>query len=282
VNKGALIASGVLHAGVVAAGLLAWSDEAEPPKPPPVPVTLLAAGPAGVAPMPEPAPEPAAPELAPEPAPDAVAEPQPEPPPPPPEPSPAPPQPTPPPPRPTVQPAVRPQPPRPTPPQPAKPAPPQPAKPTPPRPQPRPTPPAPEPGLDLDDLSSRLAKASPRNSSNRGAPTTTPKPAGASAAEIRAATGALSDKLQRLWTLSFCKVEGFAEIKPQIRFRLDEGGRLVGRPEVVGGASGNPVERTAEEGAIRAVLRGAPYEELPAELLGQTITVRFDAEQACG
>jgi len=84
----------------------------------------------------------------------------------------------------------------------------------------------------------------------------------------------------KLWQTN-CEAEGGDRINASVQFRLTQSGQLAGLPEVVGGLAGEPLVRTAQERAVRAVLRGAPYEELPPELLGQSITVRFDAQTFC-
>lgn len=260
----ALVASLLLHAGVAAA-FLAWPDSAEPPKPPPVPIKLVPPpppdGPVEVSTAPEPSPEPPAPTPEPQPIPE------PEPPPPTPSPpAPAPPQPTPP----------RPRPPTPAPrstPAPPKPAPgpkPQPApktSPVPPKPAPRQA----EQPLDLSALGNRLA---------RNAPKAPPKPAGATPGQLAAARAELGQRLQRLWRPN-CGPDDSLAVNVRVRFRL-RAGQLQGSPDLVGGASNDPVVRAAQERAVAAVRSAAPYDWLPEEMQDGDYQPSFNAEQACG
>ena len=255
----AMVASALLHVAVLGAGFVAWRAHEEEPEKlvTSVPVTLVSAPPApqaASAPTPDPGPAEPTPPIAP---PTPAAEPSP-----------------------PV--ASRPPPPAPprarAAPQPApggaKPAaPPAAAKPRPPAPQP-------EPSLDLDALAKRLAQNAPRRPT---APTPQPQAAGsggASPQERADALAALAAKLQDLWNPN-CQAEGGDTINVRVRFELAPDGGLVGQPQVVGGGGGSPLVRAAEDRAVRAVHRGAPYEELPAELRGQAITVRFDARRAC-
>lgn len=274
-NRGALIASAALHGGVAALALLSWPEAAEAPRPPPVPVTLVSAGAAQGSPADVFAPEAVAPEFAPEPAPDAPA-PQAA----PPQPEIAPvPSPTPPPPSPPT-PAPQPAPSRTTP---LNPAPTQAPRPAPQRPQPtRPAPPRPtQESLDLNALSSRLAKASPASGgSRRGAPKQAAQAAGPTPAQLQAAGQQLGARLQELWNPN-CRVEGGDRINVRLRFRL-QNGRVAGRPEVDGGPSSDPLVRAAEERAIRAVYSAAPYDWLPEVMQNGDYAPLFNAEAACG
>jgi len=267
VNRGALIASAALHGGVAALLLWSWPEAAEPPRPPPVPVTLVTSGAVQGSPADVLAPEAVAPEFAPEPAPEAPAEPAS---------GPAPPTPL----------AA---PPQPAPARPAPPAPPPRAQPAPPRPapsRPAPRPPAParqapaEQSLDLDALSSRLAQVNPRPSgSSRGAPRQAAQAAGTTPAQLQAAGQQLGARLQEEWNPN-CRVEGGDRINVRLRFRLVNG-RVAGRPEVVGGPSSNPLVRAAEERAIRAVYSAGPYDWLPEVMQNDDYEPLFNAEAAC-
>ena len=261
----ALIASAVLHAGVLAAGFVAWNGhEAEEPEElvTSVPVTLVSAPPSPVAAS-APAPDPGPPEPAP-----VIAPPDPAPQPTPPAPS------TPPPPTPA----------------PAKPAPPKPepgpAKaqvptPAPAKPQ-KPQKPAPrqEASLDLDALAKSLAQNAPRRP-------TAPKPApqaegsgGASPQELADARATLAARLNDAWNPN-CLAEGGSRINVRVRFRLSAQGRVAGDPDVLGGDSSEPLVRAAQDRAVRAILRLQPYDWMPKEALNETYTINFDAQQAC-
>lgn len=266
----AMAASALLHAGVLAAGLVAWrAHEDEPEKLlTSVPVTLVSAADAPVAPAAAEGPGP--PEATPLPLETAAAEP----------------------PAPPVAQRPAPSPPQPASPQPA-PAPartgPGPQKPAAPPAKPQPQKPAParptEPSLDLEELSARIAKTAPRRqprpapAAAEGAPDPRASLGGPSAGH-QDALAALAAKLQDLWNPN-CQAEGGDTINVRVRFQLAPDGRLVGQPQVVGGGGSSPLARAAEDRAVRAVFRGAPYEELPADLRGQAVTVRFDAARAC-
>lgn len=267
-NRGAFITSAALHAGLAALALLSWPDPAEAPRPPPVPVTLVSAGALEGSPADAPAEEAVAPEFAPEPAPEAPA------------PDPAPPVSTPALPPPSRAAPSEPAPtPRPTPPPKAAPQRPAPPKPTPPRPAPPRSAPA-EQSLDLNALSSRLAKASPRSGgSSRGAPKQAAQAAGPTPAERQGALAQLRERLIEAWNPN-CRVEGGNRVNVRVQFRLEKG-RVAGRPQVLGGPSSEPLVRAAEERAVRAVYELAPYDWLPEVMQTDNYEGRFNAETAC-
>lgn len=284
----AVLASGFLHLGVLAALLFVRPPPGEPAgEGPPVTVRLAtsgdlaaaeaaAAGPPAEAappetptsetapdptPQPEPLPAPAPPVPAPRSAPAPVPAPKPAP-------------------RPAPTPA--PSPPKPVPPTPAKaPAAAKPSPRTPERvaanPPAKATPAAPRAsggGLDLDALASQVS----RLGGNRPGP---PAPSGgARSGPSAAALAGLQDRLQELWNPN-CGVEGGRDVRVRVSFGLAPGGDLAG-PVEAGGLerSDNPVVRAAAERAIRAVHQAAPFPAL-ASPAGQRIAVNFNAREAC-
>ena len=260
----ALIGSAILHAVVLAGGFVAWrghEDDAPKEMVTSVPVTLVSAPLAAQAASAA-APDPGPPEPAPAPA---IAPPLPVP-------EPVPPR-TAPPPRPAAQPPRPPQPqPKPGP----APARPQPAQ----KPSPQKPAPAAEPSLDLDQLAERIARNAPRR------PTTpTPEPdaagsGGASPQELADARATLASRLVEAWNPN-CQVEGGSRINVKVRFRLSLEGRVVGEPAVVGGDSGEPLVRAAQDRAVRAILRLQPYDWMPKEALNEVYVTNFNAQQAC-
>ena len=184
---------------------------------------------------------------------------------------------------------------------------PEPAVPPPPLPQPvtRPTPPQPAvrpapapkkqepakpkpPTLDLDRLAKSLAPsrpAKPKSSAARGpARAETAAEARLAAGEANAlaasALGVLAADLARRWNPN-CEVEGGADVDMRVAFRLGAAGQIVGGVESSGDRSGDPVVRAASDRAKRAVHQAAPFDNLPEDLYGERIVVRFNARQAC-
>jgi outer membrane biosynthesis protein TonB len=270
----AVLASGLLHLGVLAALVLFRPPAGDPAgEGPPVTVRLatsgdLAAARAASAPAAEaPAPTPVSAEPAPaEPAPaePVAAAPRPEPPKPAPKPAAAP------------APAAKPAP-RPTPVQKAAPAvTPTAAAPSRPAARTAAAAPARRPagGLDLDALATQVA----RLGGTRPGP---PAPAGGAASgPSAAALAGLQDQLQRRWTPN-CEVEGGRDVRVRVSFGLGPAGTLAG-PVEAGGLerSENAVVRAAAERAIRAVHQAAPFPDL-ASPSGQRIAVNFNAREAC-
>jgi hypothetical protein len=95
-----------------------------------------------------------------------------------------------------------------------------------------------------------------------------------------AAMAALADELHRHWALE-CH-EKHRDLKFRVVFTLKEDGRLAGRPDA-GKAerSRDPAVRSAAWRAIQSVYNAAPFRDLPPELYGRPITVRFNAAEAC-
>jgi len=129
-------------------------------------------------------------------------------------------------------------------------------------------------GLDLDALAGQVA----RLGGSRPGPVA---PAGGAAIGPSAtALAGLQDQLQRRWTPN-CEVEGGRDVRVRVSFALGPAGDLTG-PVEAGGLerSDNAVVRAAAERAIRAVLQAAPFPAL-ASPVGQRIAVNFNAREAC-
>lgn len=171
-----------------------------------------------------------------------------------------------------------------------------PPEPQPPQPAPKPAPvqPAPKkakpaPALDLDALAESLkparAAGKPKSSASRGASraetAVQARPAvGQASALAASALSSLGADLARRWNPN-CEVEGGADVDIRVAFRLDSSGNLVGRMEVSGENSANLVVKAAADRAKRAVLQAEPFQNLPEELYGDRIIVRFNARNAC-
>ncbi|HEX6859083.1 MAG TPA: energy transducer TonB [Caulobacteraceae bacterium] len=260
-----LLGSVLLHGGLVLAALISWHFGKDVHIQAAVPVTIVANAPVtNIRPAVE-APVQTPPRTE-TPEPDATPEP------------PAPPTPEPPAPQ-----------PKPTPPKPApqKPAP-SPAKtPAPKKAEPKPTPK--QPTLNLDELADSLkpsrSAAKPKSSAakgkNRYETAIKARTAQGEASGLAAvALNTLSADLARRWNPN-CEVEGGSDVNIDVTFRLDGAGRVVGTVEAKGENSSNPVVRVAADRAKRAVHEAEPFDNLPSELYGERITVRFNARTAC-
>ena len=245
-----LLGSFLLHGGLAVAMLVSWDWLSRPVRmEASVPVTLVAEAPvANIRPA-EQAPVEAE-ALTEEPAPEATPEPA------------APPAP----PEPTVVPKAAP----------------------PPKPAPKPKAAKPQPTLDLDALADSLKPSrppKPKSSAQKG------RARPESAAQARVAAGqadalaasalkSLSADLARRWNPN-CAVEGGRDVMIEATFRLNSGGRVVGAVEASGERSSNPVVKAASDRAKEAVFAAQPFENLPEQLYGERITVRFNARNAC-
>jgi protein TonB len=262
----AMIASVLLHGGLLAAVMLARPWEHQLPIGAVVPVNIVsnseftdlraAAEAAREQAAETPAPVPEAPPAPAEPAPQPL--PKPVPPAPPPPPAPAPPKPVP---TPTPKPAVEPK-------AQAKPA----AK--------------PEKSLDLDALAASIARTSKASSAARGParPETAlqARPAAGAARGLSAnALSGLAGELQRRWNPN-CEVEGGRDVQVRVTFTMGPGGQLLGQVEAGGlEQSPNPVVKAAAERAIRAVHQAAPFSAQYRDAFGQKVTVNFNGREAC-
>lgn len=266
--SGAMLASTLLHAGVIVAAMISWPWARQLPLGSAVPINIVANAPVtdlapaeqGPEDLPaqteEPVPEAPAPPAAPAPAPQPV--------PPPPKPAPAP----------APAPKAAPVPkPAPTP----KPAPAKPAEKA-----PKPAPKA-EKGLDLDALAASLPGAQ-RSSAAKGpsrqatAPEARPDLGSGQAA---AAIAGMSDEIQKRWNPN-CNVEGGRDVRLKVSFTLGGGGQVVGQVGAHGAEnSADPVVKAAAERAIRAVYAAAPFTRLPRSLYGQRFDLNFKTSEAC-
>lgn len=86
----------------------------------------------------------------------------------------------------------------------------------------------------------------------------------------------LQQLLERLWNPN-CDAPGGDAVRLQVKFQVGPTGELVGRPDVLGG-SGDAVVAAAARRAVDAVHEVAPYGQ---PYYGQSITVNFDAKEAC-
>jgi outer membrane biosynthesis protein TonB len=88
----------------------------------------------------------------------------------------------------------------------------------------------------------------------------------------------LQQLLERLWNPN-CDVAGGSSVKLKVRFLVGLSGDLVGRPNDGGlESSSDPVVAAAARRALDAIRQAAPYS---APYYGQSITVNFDAKEAC-
>ena len=94
----------------------------------------------------------------------------------------------------------------------------------------------------------------------------------------------LADKLSRLWNPN-CSVEAAAGINIKVHFRLSAQGWLVGQPELAAGQnSADPIFSASAARALSAVGRGQPYTDvLTAAHYADwhDMVVNFNAKQAC-
>lgn len=257
--SGAMVASALLHVGVIAAALISWPWGRQLPLGSAVPINIVANAPVTDLAPAEQGPEEALAQTE-EPIPEAPAPPA--------APAPAP---TPPTPTPVPKPAVKP-----TPAPPPKPAPA--AKPAKPASKPA------EKSLDLDALAASVAKSAQRSSAAKG-PTRQ-----ATAQEARpdlgsgqaaAAIAGMSDEIQKRWNPN-CEVEGARNVRLKVSFTLGGGGQVVGKVDAQGAEhSPDPVVRAAAERAIRAVYAAAPFSRLPRNLYGQRFDLNFKTSEAC-
>lgn len=92
--------------------------------------------------------------------------------------------------------------------------------------------------------------------------------------------GSLGKELSRRWNPN-CLVEGGADVRAEVKFRISFGGKLLGRPTSSEAGTRDPMVRVASERAIRAVYAAEPFENFPPELYGEELIFPFDAPAAC-
>lgn len=180
-------------------------------------------------------------------------------------------------------PVVEPTPPAPRPtPAPTRPAPTPRPRPTPPRAQPTPrpptqrpaTPPRNQPALDLDALS-----GPPRTAT---APGNRPRTGQQGRGTAPQATGpqitAIFNQVYPNWTLP-CDIPGARDLRIQMDVTIDARGRITDGPDLIGARS-DPVWRAAADAAVRAIRQTAPF-DVPDDFPGGAFRPTFNTERAC-
>jgi len=88
---------------------------------------------------------------------------------------------------------------------------------------------------------------------------------------------ALKGLIEQNWTIMPGQVTS-SDIVITVHFKLDENGELVGEPEVVktSGGDGSSLQALAG-GAVRAVMKSAPFDKLPKDRYGawSSVTINF-------
>ena len=87
----------------------------------------------------------------------------------------------------------------------------------------------------------------------------------------------LQQLLERLWNPN-CDVAGGSSVRLKVHFLVGLDGNVLGKPSVGGADSSDPVVAAAARRAVDAIHRAVPYSE---PYYGQSITVNFDAKEAC-
>jgi outer membrane biosynthesis protein TonB len=157
-----------------------------------------------------------------------------------------------------------------------------------PKPVAKPSPPKKAAALDLDALAASLKpkgsgkpKSSAQKGISRAETAVQARPAvGQASALAASALGSLSADLARRWNPN-CEVEGGSNVDIRVAFRLDKGGNVVGQPEASGENATDLVVKAASDRAKRAIRQAEPFPDLPPELYGERIIVRFNARSAC-
>ncbi|MBL0372458.1 cell envelope integrity protein TolA [Rhizobium sp. KVB221] len=87
---------------------------------------------------------------------------------------------------------------------------------------------------------------------------------------------ALRGLIEKNWSIMPGQVSS-NDIVITVRFELDENGELVGRPEVTGTGGDDGARQALERGAVRAVMRSAPFDQLPKDKYDtwKVVTVNF-------
>ena len=98
-------------------------------------------------------------------------------------------------------------------------------------------------------------------------------------AGAQVALDALTQRLQHLWSPN-CDVPGGNEVQPDIEFIVSPNGRVTEGPRWTNPRS-DPVWQAGATRAMLAVKRGELYDGLPAGLYNRSITITFDAKNAC-
>lgn len=144
----------------------------------------------------------------------------------------------------------------------------------------------PAPSVDFNRLQqiidSHRASGPPASNAQRGPPKAQTGPHDAPAVGQGLSESdklGLAQLLERLWKLN-CDVPGIAGVNPQVKFTVGLDGHLVLGPTALGGLdhSPDPVVAIGTRQALDAVRAAAPFAE---PYYGQTITVNFNAREAC-
>jgi hypothetical protein len=163
---------------------------------------------------------------------------------------------------------------------------PKPAKPTPPQPSLNPTRPAPS-NVDWARMQ-QIIEAAKRNAGAQSSSAARGPSRVETATQARPDAGqgvsqsdilGLQQLLDRLWNLQ-CDAGGVGGVPPfKVRFIVGLSGRLIGPPNAAGlEQSSNPLVASVARRAIDAIHEAEP---LASPYYGQTITVNFDAKEAC-
>ena len=150
--------------------------------------------------------------------------------------------------------------------------------------QKKPTPAKPaKPALDLDALS-QLPAAPSKAPTRKQAQANTHATNGASnygaaPAETGPEMRALVAKLQKLWSPN-CDVPGGNQVQVDIKFTLSPNGRVIDGPRWMN-QSKDSVWIAGANRAMAAVKRGELYDDLPDGFYNTSITITFDAKEAC-
>jgi len=144
----------------------------------------------------------------------------------------------------------------------------------------------PQPSVDLNRLQQMIENAQRAggeraSSARRGSPKlqTNPNPgSGAAQGPSSSELAGLEQLLERLWNPN-CDAPGGDAVKFPVKFTVGLNGNLIGDPSVGGlEKSANGVVAAAARRAVDAVRQAEPYAE---PYYGQSITVNFDAKEAC-
>ena len=140
-----------------------------------------------------------------------------------------------------------------------------------------------QPKFDASQIAALLDKRNPQRIASTGAEyNPTPSLGAPSALAVRMSQNeldAMRAKLMQLWSPP-AGVQNPEDLVVRVRIRLGRDGRLAAVPAVVG-ASRGPMSEVARESAIRAVIRGQPYDMLtPANYeIWKEVEITFDPRE---
>lgn len=91
---------------------------------------------------------------------------------------------------------------------------------------------------------------------------------------------ALRGQIQKNWSI-IAGIEGADGVVIQVTMRLDPTGAIIGEPQVEASGGSDTARRTLEASALRAVLRSAPFQNLPADKYDawSEVVVNFDPSE---